>query len=153
MCACSCAYVGCHTMTSPLNKVDNSCATLSIYRKSRQQPTSFLRIIYVILRISIGLSSSFRKLLCSEHQRNIFLLITYRRKAACNKYRCKRTIFHNKCELLKCCGYRKHFVQIHHIISCNVFGQSVCRIKKKIGSWFYFSVAYRSGAPTSIWRF
>ena len=42
--------------------------------------------------------------------------ITYRWKAVCTKCRFKKTIFHNKCELLKCSSYCKHFNQIPHNI-------------------------------------
>ena len=37
----------------------------------------------------------------SEYQRNLFLLITDRKQTASTKCRCKRTIFYNKCELMK----------------------------------------------------
>ena len=70
-----------------------------------QQPTSF--------RCVTG-ATSFGILICFEYQQILFLLITYLRQAVCTKCRYKRTIFHNKCELLKYCSYRKHFDQIHH---------------------------------------
>ena len=86
---------------------------------------------YVILmrywchsQTKIALNESFRILIYSEYQRNLFffLLLTYRRKDAFNKCWYNRTIFHNKCELLKCCSYRKHLYQIHHNIRWNAFG-------------------------------
>ena len=46
-------------------------------------------------------------LICSENYRDLFLLLTYRRKAAFTECKDKRTIFHTKCELLK------HFDRIH----------------------------------------
>ena len=110
------------------------------------QCMSFWCVIYVstyILcnTINTDLSTSFQLLICSEYKQNLFLLITFIRKAVCTKCRCKRTIFLNKWELLKFCSYCKHFDQIHHniIIRVNVFGGSVNRIKNKIGSWLLWS--------------
>ena len=60
-----------------------------------------------------------------------FSALTYRRKAACTIGRGKKTIFNNKCELLKCCSYGKHLDRIHLNIKWNVFGRSVCKIEKK----------------------
>ena len=57
-----------------------------------QQPTSFLYVTDVILRMKIDLSASSRILICSENQQHLFLLITYRRKAAGIKCRCKDNI-------------------------------------------------------------
>lgn len=94
-----------------------------------KQPTSFWRVVYVILHMKTDLSTSFW--ICSEYKLNLFLLIFYRRKTACTKCRCIRTIFHNKNELLICCNYRKHFETNHHNIRWNVFSQSVWRIKEK----------------------
>ena len=76
--------------------------------------------MYVIFAHHFGHSTyencntSFRKHTCSECQRNLFLLTTYRTKADLpsldvkEQYFSNRTIFHNKFELLKCCGYRVH---------------------------------------------
>ena len=40
----------------------------------------------------------------SENRYPLFLITINRRKAACIKCRCKRTLFYNECEL-KCCSY------------------------------------------------
>ena len=73
--------------------------------------------------------------LFGQYQQNLLLLINYQSKAVCTKCRYKRTIFHNKCELLKCCRYGKHYDQIHHNIRWNGLDRSVFRIYKKTGSW------------------
>lgn len=83
-----------------------------------QQRTSFWYVIIVILRMKIDFSASFRILICSDYRRFFFVLITYRRKTAYTKCRWKRTIFHNKCELLKCYSYGKLFDQIYHNMRC-----------------------------------
>ena len=79
---------------------------------------------------------------CSEHilsdtnvwnNSEIFFLLTTHLIKGC-KCRCKRTIFHIKCELLECCSYCKHFDQIHHSMWRDVFGRSLCRIEKNNGS-------------------
>ena len=94
--------------------------------------TSFWHVINIILRMKIGRSSSFRILICLEYQWNLFLLITYWRKATLPNVDAKE---HYKCELLNCCFYPKHFDQIHHNTRWKVFGRNVSRIKKKIGIW------------------
>ena len=77
----------------------------------------FRCVVYVILRMNNAFGASFWIVVCSEYQRKISVLITYRRKAACTKCRCSRCkIVHNKCELLKCCYYYKHFDQIYNNI-------------------------------------
>ena len=66
----------------------------------------------------------------------IFILfITYRRKVACAKWRCKRVSFFNKCEPLKCCSSVANTLSKY----TTMFDRSVCRIKNKIGSWLLCS--------------
>ena len=89
---------------------------MKVNSSQSNQPRSFFSVIYVILRMKIDLSASFRILIGSEYQRIRFLLIINRRKAACTRCRCKRTTFHYKCEL-NVLSYCKHFDQIHLNIS------------------------------------
>ena len=46
---------------------------------------SFLHIVYIILHMKTSLSASFPIRICLVYQRNVFLLINYRRKAVCTK--------------------------------------------------------------------
>ena len=76
--------------------------------------------------MKVDVSASLRILVCLEYQLNL-LLVTYQRKVACIKCRCKRTIFHNKGEL-KCCSYHKHFDPLHYNIS------EICLVEAFAGS-------------------
>ena len=87
-----------------------------IYLQQGKQCTSFLCIIYMILHMKLIWAHLFG------------YSIIYRRKTGCTKCRCKRSIFHNICEFLKCCICSQHFDQIYHNIGSRAMQHSWYRI-------------------------